>query len=255
MTDLSPNNDQETSVEEMSNPILPEALSGPAAPTERDRRKQQQRVDAREWFPRESVAVLHRQVHLGSPTLVKAWNALFVRTQIAMHMLQEVLPSTGEMEQARGVEKLLDERLTTLESELQAERTRLMALAASDGISPEEIPAKSYPGSQDINVPIFTPGARRYLNLLNSVDELFWLTDYLWLSGMIRLDHKWQIVNRWKRLLWDFVKFTTQTWIRARGSLRRKQDDANQRRRGGGAQAQAPEAAGADAEAPAAEAA
>ena len=230
MTDLSIQNDLDPSPEELAHPIPAEAMAAAPAPTDRERRKAQQRVDARSWYPRENVAVLHRTITVGSPTLRKGWDPAFVRTQIAMHMLQEVLPSTSEMEQARAIEKLIDERLTSLENEMHAEYSRLLAVANSDGV--DTIPAKNYPGAETIQVPVFTPGAGRYLNLLVKVDDLLWLADYLWLSGMIKLDHKWQLVNRWKRLFWDFVKFTTQTWIRARSSLRKKQDEANKKRRG-----------------------
>lgn len=228
MTDLTSIVDQD-SVEESSNPILPEAFAETSkASKEREARKQQKRIDAREWHPRENVAVIYRDLTLGSPTLSKGWNPLFVRAQIAMHMLQEVLPSTGELEQARVVEKLVDERLTTLEAEYQDELSRLMAIAKGDGH--DTIPAKSYPNMVPMGVPVFTPGAGRYLSLLSKVDNLFWLADYLWINGMIKTDHKWQIVNRWKRLLWDFVKFSTQTWIRARASLRNTQTERNRKR-------------------------
>lgn len=230
MTDLTPAVDQD-SVDESNNPILPEAFAESGkANKEREARKQQKRIDAREWAPRESVAVIYRDLTLGSPTLSKAWNALFVRAQIAMHMLQEVLPSTGELEQARVVEKLVDERLTTLEAEYQNEYSRLIAIAKADGY--ETIPEKCYPGMQPMSVPVFTPGSGRYLALLTKVDNLFWLTDYLWINGLLKTDHKWQIVNRWKRLLWDFVKFSTQTWIRARSSLRNTQEARNRKRNG-----------------------
>lgn len=227
MTDLSQTADQETSKEELETPIPEDAVAQPAN-TERAQRKEQKRIDARSWFPRENVAVIMTDLLVGSPSITKLWNATFARTQIAMHMLQEVVPSTGEMESARGVEKLIDERLTSMESELENEYARLMTLAAGEGIA--SIPPKNYPNMGAVTLPVFTPGAGRFLRLLAKIDNLFWLTDYLWLQGIIKLDHKWQIVNRWKRLIWDFVKFTTQTWIRNRASLRRKQDETAARR-------------------------
>jgi len=232
MTDLSQTLDQETSHEEMSIPMPEEGVGAPQAArsAEQAARKQQRRVDSRNWYPRENVAVLMTPFQVGSPYISKLWNATFARTQIAMHMLLEVVPSQGEMEQARGVEKTLDERMTTIESEIDNEIKRLKAIATAEGIV--DIPSMSYPNIQAVELPVFTPGAGRFLRLLGKVDHLFWMTDYLWIQGVLKIDHKWQIINTYKRQIWEFVKFTTMTWVRARSSLRRKQEQQAARRNG-----------------------
>lgn len=210
---------------------------------ERSALKQARRQDARDWAPREDVAVIHVPIELGHPALRRAWNVMFVRTQIAHHMLQRVLPDNGGVEPARAVENLLYERLAALEQNLADELARINAVAAKDGI--EEFPAKSYTAIEKLNVPVFTPSAARYLRLLRGVDELLWRVEYLWLQGSIQLAHKFQLVNAWKRLLWGFVRFSVETWVRARRSLqdaqRHRNDRAAQR------QSRAPGATGASA--------
>ena len=204
-----------------------------AVGTERSARKQARRQDARTWTPREAVAVINVPIELGHPTLRRSWNVMFVRTQIALHMLQEVLPTNGGVEAARTVEGLVHDRLSELEQQLSDEHARISAVAAKDGIT--TFPAKSYTEIEKLEVPIFTPGAARYLRLLNGVDELLWRVDYLWLQGSIQLAHKWQLVNQWKRLLWGFVRFVVETWVRARSSLQdaqRHRNDRSAQRRG-----------------------
>ncbi|OGU21651.1 MAG: hypothetical protein A2580_18250 [Hydrogenophilales bacterium RIFOXYD1_FULL_62_11] len=197
----------------------------PARTKDREERKRQRRLDAREWAPRENVAVIHKDITLGSKMLTKNWNVLFVRAQTTMHMLQEIVPSEGQMEQSRGIEQVLEERLSALTVEITNERARLITLAKAEGI--DEIPEKDYTQGEDIHVPIYTPGANKYLGILLQVDELFWLVDYLWLQGTIKTEHKYQVINRFRRLLWDMVKFTTTTWIRARQSLQSTQQERN----------------------------
>ena len=222
---------------ESATPTVPEAFEADGPANEREQRKRERRLDARSWAPRESVPVVHHDIVVGTDTIRRTWNLLFVRAQTTLYMLQTIVPSQGALEEGRELDAILLERLQNLESELQNERERLVTVAKADGI--DNFPEKSYTNAEKIRVPIYTPAAARYLRLILSIDDMFWMLDYLWLNGLIKNTHKWQVINRWKRLLWDFVRFTTTTWIRARASLRSKQSARRDRNTRKGAESTA----------------
>src|SRR5690606_29030158 len=185
---------------------------------EREAHKRQRRLDARTWVPRDaSAAVVYRDVEIGSQSLQRLWNPVFVASQTAMYMLQHVVPSTGSMEQSRGIEQILAERRAELDEALRTEMERLSHLAAGDGI--DQIPAKEFTQAEQIRVPIFTPGAGAYLSLILKLDELFWMVDYLWIQGVIKPEHRWQIINSWKRKIGDSSRSTISLWQRAKKAL------------------------------------
>ena len=82
---------------ESANPPVAEAFESDPPPTEREQRKRERRLDARSWAPRESVAVVHHDIVVGSDTIRRTWNLLFVRAQTTLYMLQSVLPSQGAL--------------------------------------------------------------------------------------------------------------------------------------------------------------
>lgn len=184
---------------------------------QRETYKRQRRLDARTWVPRETSAVVFREVEIGSQTLQRQWNLIFVTAQTAMYMLQHVVPSTGSMEQSHGIEQVLNDRMVELETALREEMQRLTHLAAGDGI--DQIPAKDYTQAEKIRVPIYTPGAGSYLSLILKLDELFWMVDYLWIQGVIKPEHRWQVINSWKKKIWESVRETVNLWKRARKAL------------------------------------
>lgn len=190
----------------------------PDPQTERTVRKTRKRVDALAWVPTESAAVLHENVTLGSKTVQRAFNLWYSRAQINLYMLQGIIPEAGTAEQARGVNDVVDARLDELEKELAQETERLRHLAKVDGI--DHLPPKNFSQQMDLRVPKFTPASARFLRIVRGVDDLYWLLEVLWISGVIKSDTKWNIINRWKRLMMGMVKFTQQTWLRARTALR-----------------------------------
>lgn len=187
---------------------------------ERARRKQQRRLDALTWTPQESAAVLHEELVLGHRTLQRTFNLWFVRTQIAMHKLQQELPNIGTTDQVKGSTEILEMQLKEIEKELGDELSRLTALAKNDGI--DSFPPKSYSHPISLRVPVYAPGAARVLRLIRRLDDLFWALDYLFISGSINAQHKVNIINRWKRLMWGLVHGQTRVWTRARDALRKQ---------------------------------
>jgi len=188
---------------------------------ERQARKRQRRIDALTWVPSESTARIMQSIEIGSQPVRKSWNEVFARAQSTLHMLQQIVPSSGQMEQSRGIEQVLNDRLTALETDLRAEMERLRHLAKHEGI--ETIPPKDFTQSQSFDVAIYTQGAARYLRVIVNVDELFWMIDYLWIQGVLKNDHRWQLTNQWKKKLWENVMAITQLWKRARSALRETQ--------------------------------
>lgn len=188
---------------------------------ERQARKNQRRIDALTWAPTESTARILQTINIGSQPVRKSWNEVFARAQSTLHMLQQIVPSSGLMEQSRGIEKVLNDRLTALETDLRAEMERLHHLAKHEGI--ESIPPKDFSQGQSFDVYIYTQGAGRYLRVIVNVDDLFWMIDYLWLQGVLNNDHRFQLTNQWKKKLWENVMEITHLWKRARSALRASQ--------------------------------
>lgn len=228
-TTLESPDDAVDSAEEIATPLPDEAFvaQGPLTPAQEHKRKR--RLDARTWTPDESVAVIWNQIQIGSQMIQKNWNVLFVRAQTTLYMLQHIVPSAGDMETARSLETVMRDRLGELEKAMREETDRLNTLAANDGIT--KFPAKNYVNPETIDVPIYTPGAQRFLALLCNVDDLIWKLDYLWLQGVIKVEYKFQVMNYWRNKLWELVKFTTSTWLRARTALRAAQKAQSARER------------------------
>jgi len=204
---------------------LPPSLENdaPSASTEqeeRNRRKEQKRLDALTWVPpNESVPVRYQDVELGHKTVQRNFNVWFVQIQIVMHKLQNFLPeqkSVGE-EKASEVLGLIDARIQAIEKAVDDEIGRLRIVAKENDI---DLGEKAFSSAIKLTVPRFTPFASRMLRVIRRVDELYWMAESLWIEGAIKEKHKWNIVNQYRKLLWTFVRETTAIWVRARNSLR-----------------------------------
>lgn len=185
---------------------------------ERTQRKDQKRLDALTWTPPDSAAVLYEDLSLGHKTLQRNFNLWFVRSQIAMYKLQSDMADYSSDEQFRGAGEVVEMQLQEIEKELADEHARLLEVAKAEGI--ESFPAKGFNQPVTLRVPKYTPGAGRVLRLIRKLDDLFWALDVLFISGSIKSDHKNNLINRWKRLMWGLVRAQTQVWVRVRDSLR-----------------------------------
>jgi|GEM_PF-6409010 hypothetical protein len=190
----------------------PEASSAP--------RKRLPPPDVFTWAPSESAARDMVDAEFGSQILKRNWKKLFIRAQISCAMLQLVVPESGTLEQARGIEKLIETKFSELEKKLEDELARLHTAAANEGIV---IPDMSFTDPVKVTVPIYTPAARRYFSLLCKVDRLYWVIDYLWIHGLLGPDHKWNLVNLYRKQLWTLTKETTDYWRRAKEAFRKEQ--------------------------------
>ena len=188
---------------------------------ERAQRARPKNVDALTWRPRENAAFLSRPCTFSHPILVRSWNPLLARTQITMFMLQEVTVSAASIEEARQVEQIINDKLGKLESSLEAEMTRLKTLYANEGY--DTFPPKNYTGSASFDIPVFTPGAGRFLSILAKVDDLFWMVEVLRLQGTIKLEHKHGLLNQWKSLLWGHSRECNSMWVQTKKIIAAKQ--------------------------------
>lgn len=188
---------------------------------ERAQRQRPQKVDALTWRPRENAAFLTRPVTFTHPILIRSWNPLLARAQITMFMLQEVTATAASIEEARQVEIVINDMLGKLESALEAEISRLKHLYANDGY--DEYPPKNYTGSASFDIPVFSPGAGRFLSILAKVDDLFWMVEVLRLQGIIKLEHKHQLLNQWKSLLWGHSRTCNSMWVATKKIIVAKQ--------------------------------
>lgn len=190
-----------------------------ALQAERNQRKAQKRIDWRTWRPNENAAVLTESVVLGHPILRRLFELAFVRGQIATYMLQSKVSRSPEEEDARQrVEEVIEMTLVEVEKELRAERARLLEFAKGDGIT--EFPAKSYVVMEELTVPKFSPGAARLLRIFRGLDDIFWMLEVLFINGTIKLGHKLNVTNRWKKIMWDLVRKQTQAWVHMRNAMR-----------------------------------
>lgn len=186
---------------------------------ERNQRKAQKRIDWRTWRPSENTAVLNESVVLGHPVLRRLFDLAFVRGQIATYMMQSKISRSAEEEEARQrVDEVIEMSLQEVERELKAERARLLEFAKGDGIA--EFPAKSYVVMEEITVPKYSPGAARLLRIFRGLDDIFWMLEVLFINGTIKLSHKMNVINRWKKILWDLVRKQTAAWVHMRDAMR-----------------------------------
>lgn len=186
---------------------------------ERTARKEQKRIDWRDWRPTENAAMLNEKIVIGHPVLRRLFDLVFIRGQIATYMLQSKTSRSAIEEDARQrVEEVIETTLQKVEKELAGERARLLEFAKGDGIS--EFPAKNYVVLEELNVCKFSPGASRLLRIFRGLDDIFWMLEVLFINGTIKLSHKINVTNRWKKLLWELVRTQTNTWVTMRNAMR-----------------------------------
>ena len=186
---------------------------------QRNERKEQKRLDWREWRPSENAPMLSEKIVIGHPVLRRLFDLVFIRGQIATYMLQSKTSRSAVEEEARQrVEEVLETSLQTIEKELAAERARLLEFAKGDGIT--QFPEKSYVRLEELEVAKFSPGAGRLLRIFRGLDDIFWMLEVLFINGTIKLAHKVNVTNRWKRMLWELVRSQTNTWVRMRDAMR-----------------------------------
>lgn len=217
MTELN----QTASIESVA-PTAEELEFDDTSPTRPDREstKSQRRLDARTWEPRFGGAALRRTIELGNPDLRRWWNVMFVRYQVAVHAMLSVLPNVGSMDEAEKAVQALGTSMDAIENELNLEFERLRVFAERAGYT--ELPAKDYGKAEKVEVRSYTPAAGRWLRLIQRLDDLFWQVDYLWLDGSMNYKHRWELIFRWRNLMWGQIRSAQNSWIATRKLLRER---------------------------------
>ncbi|AJF08150.1 AcaB family transcriptional regulator [Geoalkalibacter subterraneus] len=144
-----------------------------AAQKPRNARARQPELPSRPFFS--------RKITLGSHQAQQVYKRGFEVTSDAFSEIGIVLRIVGTEEEAKAVEKVVDDMLDKVSTELKQEKERMQKLLDENGIVGD--PQFTDPLSTEAQ--IFNPRAGRYLSLISEVDSVIRSMTLLWLSGVL----------------------------------------------------------------------
>jgi len=129
-----------------------------------------------------SQAFIQRKVTFQSRYAQKAYDYVYDSASGSLYILGIVLRIVGNEQNAQEVEKIVDDMIAEVESELTGEIARLAKIREDNGL--DDV-GTSYTNPRTITVQITSPRAARFLHLISMIDELAAHLDCLWLSSIL----------------------------------------------------------------------
>lgn len=144
-----------------------------------------------------SRAAFERTVALQSETAQRMLEREFDRVAAALYHLevvQRILATEDEVELREEEARSL---IQSIQAATQNERARLLKLRSDNGVHGE--PVYTHPG--EIKVMITSPLAHDYLGVIQTLDQLIFLLDGLWLMGVLNNKQRANAVFLWQRTI------------------------------------------------------
>lgn len=174
------------------------------------------RIEARiadiNWRPTTSVSVLRRQVQLGMEDAQYGISLWFPRVQSACYALSDRIAMFGDVEYAESVIALVETKIRELHEELLADVMKLESAMIQAGYdaTPE------FTGPYTFNVPIFTPAAGDFLQVIADFDRLMWMAHVMRSGRLLSLrDHR-DLRIKWRRRIFAATDTITRVQVSAR---------------------------------------
>jgi hypothetical protein len=204
-------------------PVAEAASEAPAGTreqrlAERQRIREQKRINALEWVPQESTGVIYVDVTLNSSVVHRSFHVWYSRAQIASFFILEVLPRMADLSAQEEVEKIIDAKIGTLEKELSSALAQARAASQAAGLNV----TCSYTKPRTLRVPKFTFEAGRFLNLIVQYDELLGILQALKISGHRRNSEVAQVKGQFRGKLTRLTLELSRLWVRSRRAVERE---------------------------------
>lgn len=152
-----------------------------------------------------------RSITLNSAYAQKVFDRVYDQIARDLYAMGITLRIVASEEQAAAVETLVNDKLSDLERDMEAERARLEQLCEGNGI--HDLPDYTHP--KTCQAKVSSPQAARFLGLIIKLDELVGVMDSLWLCGLIDNRHIVRQAYEWQR-----------RFIRAGGTVRKLANQA-----------------------------
>lgn len=191
--------------------------------TERSISQRKHRMDGlKAWEPSVSHPCRPRDITLKSVFSQRLLGMNFYRAQIAVYTISVIMPIMASQADASAVEDILNDKLGKIRSDLDVEIGRLRKVCEDNAIDTEGM---RYTDAIDEQVPIYTPEANAFLNLLLQFDVLAQLADILWMSTQWRQDQRNRCIHEWRSRLVNFAREINTLQIRGRMAIRRRDSE------------------------------
>jgi len=169
-----------------------------------------------------SQPYIGRKVTLNSRYAQTAYDRIFNSVSGSLYILGVILRIVGTEQDAQKVEKVVDDMITTVENEMEAEIVRLQALAESSGI---EGAVPHYTNPATFEVQITSPRSDRFLRLIEMLDVIASNLDCLWLNHLLTDQQSQNAGYMWQRRVVRLANKIRETTSRAVSSAKKKDDN------------------------------
>ncbi|MGH8159374.1 MAG: hypothetical protein ACREPQ_14735 [Rhodanobacter sp.] len=136
------------------------------------------------FVPRDSTLYFTRKHTLCTPPIQRAYGQIYERTAYALHEVDIILPIVARAndEAIEKVSTLVDNQFHKLERFLEVQNAQLQAVIDADG---GEMEQGAFSGGVQIEVRVYSPRARRLLDMIVQFDNLVAKGNHLHLASLM----------------------------------------------------------------------
>ncbi len=176
--------------------------------------------------PTVSQPYITRDCELQSRFSQTAYNRIFEQVSGSLYLLGIVLRIVGTDEEALEVEKVVDDMISEVSTELDNEAQRLDKLLEANGL---EGCHPKYTHPETFEVQLTSPRAGRFLYLIEQLDVLAQKLDSLWLTGVLTDQQYANSGYAWQRRVVRLANRIRQITSRAIASAKNKGEETEKK--------------------------